>query len=70
MPTGMLRQVETGDTALVHVLAVWEPDQDPNRSRAPSRRGLNPEAALSAGAPGIRPELDSHIQAIKKALTI
>jgi hypothetical protein len=32
MPPGILRPVEAGDAALVHVHAVREPDEDPNLS--------------------------------------
>ena len=38
MPPGILRSIEAGDTPLVHVDAVWEPDQDAQLSRTPSRQ--------------------------------
>jgi pilus assembly protein Flp/PilA len=70
MPPDILRSIETGDAAVVHVYAVREPDKDSNLSRAPSHRRLNVEAALFAGASPIAPEQSSHIDAIKQILTI
>ncbi len=40
VPAGVLRSVEAGDAAVVHVDAVREPDQDPKLSRAPARHRL------------------------------
>jgi pilus assembly protein Flp/PilA len=45
MPARFLRSVEAGDTAVVYVHVVREPDQDSNLPRAPSQRGLNYDAA-------------------------
>jgi hypothetical protein len=38
MPPGIFRSIEAGDTSLVHVVAVREPDQDAQLSRTPSRQ--------------------------------
>src|ERR1700733_7766759 len=48
IPPGILRKVEAGDAAVVHVHVVREPDQDQNLSCASSRRRLKTEAALFA----------------------
>jgi hypothetical protein len=40
MSPGILRPVETGNAALVHVNTVRKPDENPDLSRAPSRGWL------------------------------
>ena len=70
VPTGILRPVEAGDAAMVHVHAVREPNEDQDLSRASSRRRLKVEAALFAAAPRIAPEQSSDIEVIKQTLTI
>jgi hypothetical protein len=53
MSPGILRSIEAGDPAVLHVHVMREPDKDQNLSQAPSRRRLNIEAALFAAAPWI-----------------
>ena len=57
VPARVLRSVEAGDAAVVHVNAMREPDQDPDLSRASSWRRLKrfPAKACPGLDPGWRP---------------
>ncbi len=70
VPPGVLRPVEAGDAAMVHVDAVREPQQDAQLSRAPSRRRVNLRSGIVCRCGGNKSELDSYAPSINRNLTI